>query len=57
VSAIALVAVGGAAAVWGTLATASPRRRLALVGALVAPLGVLVAALGGAWLCAPRLFG
>jgi len=57
VSGAILVVVGAASAVWGTLATASPRRRLALVGALVAPLGVLVAALGGAWLWAPRLFG
>jgi hypothetical protein len=54
---IVLIVGGGAAAGWGTLASGSPQRRVALVGALLAPLGVLAAAIGGACLCAPRLFG
>jgi hypothetical protein len=49
----ALVLVGGAAAAWGVQASTTRRRPVDLIAALVAPLGVVVALVGGVLVFVP----
>jgi hypothetical protein len=53
----ALILVGGAATTWGARAAVERRRPVDLVGALVAPAGVLVALVGGVLLVEPGFLG
>ncbi len=49
----ALVLVGGAAAAWGVHASTTRRRPIDLIAALAAPLGVVIALLGGVLVFVP----
>jgi hypothetical protein len=52
-----LVAAGGAAAAWGVLAASGGGRPRDLAGAVVAPIGILVALAGVAALVVPGFLG
>jgi hypothetical protein len=48
-----LVLVGGAGSVWGVVAATARRRPVDLLAALVAPLGLVLALLGGVLVLVP----
>ncbi|HUS66247.1 MAG TPA: hypothetical protein VMZ28_16955 [Kofleriaceae bacterium] len=53
---VALVLAGGAGTVWGVTAAASRPRPLDVVAALVAPIALVVAMVGGVLIFVPGFF-
>jgi hypothetical protein len=52
-----MVLAGGAGTVWGVIAATTRPRPLDLAAALIAPIALAVALVGGVLVCVPSFFG